>query len=220
MPWSRNTMMAIFGLIGLAALALVALLARGDMVLGSLVSVALLGGALAVAVVKRRQMAAPGVGYRPDLDRLRPGRLRDGCIHVAGYHRQLEALAETLPQPAQRAALRADLPLADAALRAVYDLCIGLQAYELGESQPGGIRPAGTDGADPLVAEAEGALQATLDTFSQIYGALRQSWSAAALSDTDGRPLTALEPHTAHLRDLAAAFAPSRTLRSVARGEA
>jgi hypothetical protein len=219
MLWSRTTTIAIFSLIGLAALALVGLLARGEMVLGSLVSLALLGGALALAIVSRRRQAPARAGFRPDLDRLRPGRLRDGCTHVAGYHRQIEGLAETLPQPALRAAVRDDLPLADAALRAVYDLCLGLQAYELGETQPAGPRPPSTRRVDPRIVEAEGALQDTLDAFSQVYGQLRQAWVGATAMAPGGRPLASLEPHTARLRDLADTFTPSRGLRSVAREE-
>jgi hypothetical protein len=193
-------------LLALAAGSLAVLALRGDPAPAYLIPAALLLGALAQALLARRGGGRRVEALRLDLDRLRPGRLRDACLRAHGYYRQLEALAETLPRPELRAALARDLPAAEAALRAIYDLCLRLQAYELGESQPPALRQAAPPEVAAVTAEAEAAVRAALDALSERYGTLRRAWSSPTV---EAASLADLAPLTARLRDLAALFAPA-----------
>lgn len=218
MPVIRPLTLGALAGLALAILSLAALLSRHDPPVAYLIPAAFLTAAVALALLARRP-ARRAEAVRLDLDRLRPGRLRDASVHVSGYYRQLEALAETLPSPALRAALARDLPTAEATLRAVYDLCLRLQTYELGESQPAALRGASSEEVAALTGAIEAELRATLEALSRIYGELRRVWSAPAVeTEAIPPPLAGLAPHADRLRELAATFAPEAA-RPVAHSE-
>jgi hypothetical protein len=209
MSFARPRALGALALAAVALLSLIALALRGDPAIAFAIPAALLAGALLLGVAARGARAERSEAIRLDLDRLRPGRLRDYCLHAGSYYRQLEALAETLPQPALRAALERDLPTAEAAVRAAYDLCLRVQAYELGEHQPAAFAGASDAEIADLTRIAERTLRATLAVLRKAYTSLRRAWSEAAdEADAAATPLADLAPLTARLRDLSDAFAP------------
>lgn len=212
LPWS------VLALLALAAGSLAVLALRGAPAPAYSIPLALLLGALALIILARRGRRHSIEALRLDLDYLRPGRWRDACLHAHGYYQQLAALAETLPRPDLRAALARDLPAAEATVRAIYDLCLRLQAYELGESQPPALQEAGPVAAATAVAAAETAVGAALGALSEHYGALRRAWSTPTAVAT--APLAELAPLTARLRDLAVTFAPAAPASPATRPDA
>jgi hypothetical protein len=210
MPFARPQALGALALAAAALLASIALAWRGDPAIGFVIPAALLLGALLLVVSARRAGPERVETIRLDLDRLRPGRLRDYCLHAGSYFRQLEALAETLPRPALRAALARDLPGAEAAVRAIYDLCLRLQAYELGEAQPAAFAGASDAEIAALTRNAERTLRSALSALRKAYSRLRRAWSEPA-DDGDAAETTMLAdlaPLTARLRDFCDAFAP------------
>jgi hypothetical protein len=223
MSFAHPRALSALALAAAALLSLIALLLRGDPAIAFAIPAALLVGALLLGMTARGVRTARGEALRLDLDRLRPGRLRDYCLHAGSYYRQLEALAETLPQPALRDALERDLPTAEAAVRATYDLCLRVQAYELGEHRPAAFTGASDDEIADLTRIAERTLRATLAVLRKAYTHLRHAWSEA--TDEAGvaaTPLADLAPLTTRLRDLSDAFAPDfrPPARPVARPDA
>jgi hypothetical protein len=206
----RPLLLGALALLVLAAVSLAVVIWRGETLLAYALPAALLLGAVALALLDRRARPRRVETVRRDHDRQRPGRQRDYCLRAHGYYRQLEALSETLPRPATRAALARDLPAAEAALRAVYDLCLRVQAYELGESQPPALHGAPKGKIARVTAQTDATIQATLDRLSERYNTLRRAWSEPAADDEAGiAPLDDLAPLTARLRAAAAAFAPA-----------
>jgi hypothetical protein len=209
MPFARPQALGALALAAAAFLSLIALLLRGDPAIAFVIPAALLAGALLLGVAARGGGAERVETIRLDLDRLRPGRLRDYCLHAGSYYRQLEALAETLPQPALRAALARDLPTAEATVRAIYDLCLRVQAYELGEHQPAAFAGASDAEIADLTRIAERTLRAALAVLRKAYSRLRRAWSEPVdEADAAATPLADLAPLAARLRDLSDAFAP------------
>jgi hypothetical protein len=209
MPFARPQALGALALAAAALLSLVALVWRGDPAVGFVIPAALLAGALLLTVAARRAGPERAEAIRLDLDRLRPGRLRDYCLHAGSYYRQLEALAETLPQPSLRAALARDLPYAEATARAVYDLCLRLQAYELGEHRPAAFANASDAEIRALTRNAERALRSALAALRRAYRQLRGAWSEPTVdADAAAAPLADLAPLAARLRELCDAFAP------------
>jgi len=209
LPTSRWVVGALVLLL-VAGLAALLLALSGAPVVGYVGVLVLLIAASTLVLISRRSTARPAADRsRLDLDRLRPGRLRDYGVWAHGYERQLVALAETLPHLEARARLVGDLPAVTAASRAVYDLCLSLQAYELAESQPPALRAMKSAEIAAVTADADLTLQVTLATLSEGYGQLRSAWSSVA----DGAPgtevLAELVPLTARLRSHAATFAPA-----------
>lgn len=205
-----------------AALAVVALvgfawlLATGAPLAGLLAPAGLLILALAGAGLGLRVSMTPpaiGRGLRLEPERLRPGRLRDYTLRAIGYYRQFQALGETFPHPPARAAIARDLPTVEAAVRAVHDLCLLLQAHELGESQPPALARKSPAAIDALAAEAETTLTDTLMLISQTYNRLRGAWSAPAAVSAIDAPFADLPPLTGRLRELATIFAPTVPLQ-------
>lgn len=201
-----------------AALAMVALvgfawlLATGAPLAGLLAPAGVLILALAGAGLGLRASMTPpliGRSLRLEPDRLRPGRLRDYTLRAIGYHRQFRALGETFPYPPARAAIARDLSTVEATVRAVYDLCLFLQAHELGESHPPALAGKSPAEIDALAAEAETTLTDTLMLISRTYKRLRGAWSTpAALASIDA-PFADLPPLTGRLRELTTLFAPT-----------
>ena len=209
MSFARPRALGALALAAAALLSVIVLLLRGDPAIAFVIPAALLVGALLLGMTARGARAERVETIRLDLDRLRPGRLRDYCLHAGSYYRQLEALAETLPQPTLRAALAHDLPIAEAAVRATYDLCLRVQAYELGEHQPAAFTGASDAEIADLTRIAERTLRATLAVLRKAYSRLRRAWSEpAGDADAAATPLTDLAPLAARLRDLSDAFAP------------
>ena len=186
--------------------------ATGLLVPAGLLILALVGGALALRPERAPAFRRRGPHLEPE--RLRPGRLRDYTVRAIGYQRQFQALAETFPHPPTRAALAHDLPAVEAAVRAVHDLCLAVQAYELGESQPPALVRIGRAERARLAAAAEAALDETLTLLGQTYAQLRGAWSAPPAGSVPvAAPLADLPALTSRLRELAATFAPTAPLQ-------
>ena len=180
-----------------------------------LAPLALVAGALGLLVDawRRREPEVAAGRLRLDLDRLREGRQREHVVRAIGYHRQFQALAETLPRAPLRAALRESMPVIDATVRSIYVVCLGLQAHELGESR-GSLAELNRAETRKTIERADATVRRTLDTLRQLYAGLRGSWTDAnADIALVAAPVAALDGHLEQLRELVALFEqPARSI--------
>lgn len=165
-----------------------------------------------LALVGLRAGRATGESVRLELSRLRIDRLREYVVRAIGYHYQMVALTETFPQAMVRRSLADGLPTLNANLRALYDLCLAIQAVELGEQRPAGLATLPPAAMATLASGADGVILAALDVQALLYATLRRAWSEGPLLPDDVATLLAdVASMTANLRECAQTFAPTLT---------